>query len=234
MTAALPLVLVPGLLCDAELWAHQRQHLADIAGMTVADTLQDDSITDMARRLLENAPPRFALAGLSMGGYIALEAVRQAPERIARLALVDTSARLDRPELAARRRGLIELAQKGKFRGVTPRLLPMLIHPGRLQDTALVETITRMAENTGRDAFIRQQTAILNRPDARTRLAAIRAETIVICGRQDAITPQEVAEEMAAGIPGAHLHILGDCGHLAPLERPELVTSLFRTWLTSG
>ncbi len=228
---SLPLVLVPGLLCDGELWTHQRRHLADITLITVADTLQDDSIEAMAQRLLESAPPRFALAGLSMGGYIALEVLRQAPERVARLALLDTSARLDQPELTARRRGLIELAQKGKFRGVTPRLLPMLIHPDRLADADLVATITRMAENTGRDAFIRQQTAILNRPDARAGLTAIQAETIVICGRQDSITPQPVAEEMAAAIPGAHLHIIGNCGHLAPLERPQIVTGLMRNWL---
>jgi pimeloyl-ACP methyl ester carboxylesterase len=128
MTAE-PLILLPGLLCDARLWTHQSRDLADLSRPIVADLTGRDTVTDLARDVLAGAPERFALAGLSMGGYVAQEIMRQAPERVTRLALLDTSARADSAEQSERRRGLIRLAETGKFKGVTPRLLPLLIHP---------------------------------------------------------------------------------------------------------
>jgi len=226
-----PLVLIPGLLCDERLWDHQTQYLADIAETTVGNTLEDDSIAGMARRILDTAPPRFALAGLSMGGYVAQEIMRQAPERVDRLALVDTSSRPDTPEALKRRRGLIELATKGKFKGVTPRLLPLLIHPDRLEDHPLTDVIMRMAEKIGQAVFVQQQTAIMGRVDGRPDLANIAVPTIIIVGREDALTPMEVQEELASGIPGARLCVVEECGHLAPMERPHAVTALMRDWL---
>jgi pimeloyl-ACP methyl ester carboxylesterase len=166
-----------------------------------------------------------------MGGYAALEIMRQAPERVLRLALLDTSARADTPEQRSRRRGLIELAHKGQFKGVTPRLLPMLIHPDRLQDRALTEVVMAMAERVGRDAFLRQQKAILGRPDSRPELVRITCPTLVLCGRQDGLTPLALHEEMAAAIPGASLEIVEESGHLSPLERPNAVTAAMRGWL---
>lgn len=231
MTAPTPLVLVPGLLCDERLWAHQSRFLSEVAAPQVGNTLEDDSVQGMAARILSAAPDRFSLAGLSMGGYVALEIMRQAPERVVRLALVDTSSRADTPEQTKRRRGLIELAQRGKFKGVTPRLLPLLIHPDRLAEAPLTNTIMGMAEHVGMDAFLRQQTAILNRIDSRPHLAGISVPTAVICGRQDALTPMDVQEELAGGIPGARLCVIEECGHLAPLERPHAVTALMRDWL---
>lgn len=231
MSERTPLVLIPGLLCDERLWDHQTQYLADIAETTVGNTLEDDSIAGMARRILDTAPPRFALAGLSMGGYVAQEIMRQAPERVDRLALVDTSSRPDTPEALKRRRGLIELATKGKFKGVTPRLLPLLIHPDRLEDHPLTDVIMRMAEKIGQAVFVQQQTAIMGRVDGRPDLANIAVPTIIIVGREDALTPMEVQEELASGIPGARLCVVEECGHLAPMERPHAVTALMRDWL---
>ncbi|MEX2644195.1 MAG: alpha/beta fold hydrolase [Acetobacterales bacterium] len=224
-------MLLPGLLCDAQLWAHQQHALADIADSRVIDLTRSDSIADLADDVLAEAPPRFALAGLSMGGYVALEVVRRAPERVSALCLADTSARADTPEQIRRRRGLIELAEKGRFRGVTPKLLPLLIHPDRQDDEALTEVVMSMAERVGKDAFLRQQRAIMGRVDQLGHVRGIRCPTVVLCGRQDALTPPELSEELAAGIPGAKLRLFDDCGHLSALERPQAVSEAMRDWL---
>lgn len=231
MSAPIPLVLIPGLLCDERLWDHQVRYLADIATPSIGNTLEDDDIRAMAARILDEGPARFALAGLSMGGYVAQEIMRQAPERVERLALVDTSARPDTAEVLRRRTGLIDLATKGKFKGVTPRLLPLLIHPDRQSDEELTSAIMGMAERIGQEVFTRQQKTIMNRVDGRGDLAAIKVPTVVICGREDALTPMEVQEELVAGIPGARLCVIEECGHLAPMERPHAVTALMRDWL---
>jgi pimeloyl-ACP methyl ester carboxylesterase len=225
-----PLVLLPGLLCDAALWAHQTRYLGEVADVTVADLTGRDSVSALAADVLEKAPPRFAVAGLSMGGYVALEIVRRAPERVAKLALVDTNARADSDQ-QRRRRGLMALARRGEFRGVTPRLLPMLIHPDRTGEEALTGEVMAMAERVGREAFLRQQTLIMDRPDSRPELPSIRCPTLVLCGRQDAISTLEMHVEMAKAIPGARLAIVEECGHLAPLERPHAITALMRDWL---
>lgn len=231
MVARIPLLLLPGLLCDEALWAHQVHFLSDIADSTVVDLTRDDSVVAMASRALGGAPDRFALAGLSMGGYVALEIMRQAPDRVTRLALLDTSARPDTPEQTARRRGLMELARKGRFKGVTPRLMPLLIHPDRQSEDALTAAIMAMAERIGQPAFLQQQKAIMGRPDSRPDLPHFAVPTMILCGRQDALTPLVLHEEMAAAVPGARLCIVEDCGHLSAMERPYAVTALMRDWL---
>jgi pimeloyl-ACP methyl ester carboxylesterase len=185
----------------------------------------------MAGRLLASAPPRFALAGLSMGGYVAQEILREAPGRVSRVALLDSSARPDSAEQTARRSALIKLAQTGKFKGVTPRLLPLLIHPARLDDRDLTGIVMAMAERVGQAAFLRQQNAILNRPDGRPDLAAVRCPALVMCGAQDALTPPALSREIADAIPGAQLIVVEDCGHLASLEQPDPVNEAFEAWL---
>lgn len=227
------LILLPGLLCDAALWAHQERYLSDIVDVRIADLTLDDSLEMMAARVLADAPDRFALAGLSMGGYAALAILRAAPERVSRLALLDTAARPDTKEQATRRRILMQLAGRGQFKGVTPRLLPLLLHPDRVHEGALAETVMAMAERVGLDAFLRQQRAITSRPDARPGLSAIRVPTMVLCGRQDAITPLARSQELAAGIAGARLAVIEECGHLSSIERPHAVTALLRLWLTA-
>jgi len=226
-----PLVLLPGLLCDAALWAHQTQTLADVADIRVADMTLDDSMAGMAARMLETAPERFALAGLSMGGYVAFEVMRQAPERVIRLALLDTSAVPDPPERREQRLAFMKQVEAGDFQGMTRRLLPMFIHADRLDDAALFETINTSARAVGKDAFLRQQRAILDRPDSRPGLAAITQPTLVLTGRQDALMPLADQEAMAAAIPDARLVVVEDCGHLAPLEQPEAVSAVMRYWL---
>ncbi len=231
MTQRVPLALLPGLLLDAGLWQAQIAALSDIADCRVADFTSQDSVAGMARSVLAAMPERFAMAGLSMGGYVALEVMRQAPHRVALLALLDTKAGLDPPEETARRRGLIELAQKGRFRGVTRLLLPMLIHESRLGDSALTGEIMAMAERCGREVFIRQQTAIMARPDSLPSLARIACTTLVLCGRQDQRTPVALHRDMTAAIHSASLSVIEDCGHLPPLERPEETTRALRAWL---
>jgi pimeloyl-ACP methyl ester carboxylesterase len=231
MSARAPLILLPGLLCDRALWQHQIEHLADLADMSVPDLGVDETVEAMARRVLDAAPPRFALAALSMGGYVAHAIMRVAPERVARLALFDTSARPDTDEQMSRRRGLIELAQKGKFKGVTPRLLPLLIHPDRLGDKALTEAVIAMAERIGMPSFLRQQKAIMARADSRPFLPGYRCPALVAVGRSDAITPIEVNAEMAGLIPGARLVVIEHSGHLPTMEQPVAATALLRYWL---
>jgi pimeloyl-ACP methyl ester carboxylesterase len=232
VTEKIPLLLLPGLLCDRRLWAPQMASLADITEPIVADLTRDASIEAMARRALASLPPRFAVAGLSMGGYVAHEIIGQAPERVIRLALLDTSARADTPGQRQRRRDLIALSHRGQFHGVTQHLLQQLIHPDRLGDASLVKIIKEMAESVGIDGFRRQEAAILARRDRRSDLTRITAPTLVLCGREDLLTPLALAEEMAALVPNAELHIVEHCGHITTLERPNQVSDALRQWLT--
>lgn len=225
------LILIPGLLLDEVLWRHQSEHLKDTVRVTVADVTRDDTIAAMAERVLADAPPSFALAGLSLGGYVAQEIMRQAPERVERLALVATNARADNEEQQKNRTSLIKLAEIGKFKGVTPRLLPSFVHPDRLNDPTVAGVVMDMAERVGQEAFVRQQRAIMARKDGRPDLEAIRIPTLILAGRQDLLCPPKVQEEMAARLTNARLVFIEDCGHLPPLERPHATTAVFRYWL---
>tara|TARA_R110000868_G_scaffold10313_16_gene50690 strand:- start:10750 stop:11451 length:702 start_codon:yes stop_codon:yes gene_type:complete len=231
MTDRPHLLLLPGLLCDDRLWKPQVEALSGLADITIADMTLDDTMAGMARRALDTVPQRFALAGLSMGGYVALEMMRQAPERVTKLALLDTGARADTPEQTTRRRDLIALADRGEFKAVSPRLLPLFVHEARLTDSALIADITAMAESVGKDAFLRQQTAIMNRPDSRPGLAGIACPTLVLCGRDDILTPPDLSEEMADLVPGADFVLIEDCGHLSTMEQPAAVNAALSSWL---
>ncbi len=231
MTDRIPLALLPGLLNDRALWAHQIEALADLAESRVADFTTQGSIAGMARSVLEMMPARFALAGLSMGGYVALEVLRQAPERVGLLALLDTKAGLDSPARTEGRKGFMEQARTGAFRGVSRRALEMYVHPDRLQDAGLTDAVLALTARVGRDAFLSQQAAIMGRSDSLPGLAEIACPTLVLCGRQDGLTPVECHQEIAAAIPGAKLTVIEDCGHLSPMERPEEVTAALRAWL---
>ena len=230
------LVLLPGLLCDDALWAPQVEALAAERTPWVADLTRHDSIAEMAAAVLREAPAeRFAVAALSMGGYVAQEMVRQAPRRVERLALLDTRSRPDEPEETERRHALMELAQReGGFTPVTNRMLPLLVHPARVKDEPLVRTIRAMAERVGLAAYLRQQKAIIARPDFRPLLPSIRCRTLVLCGREDVLTPVVFHQEIAAAIPGAELQVIEACGHLSTLERPQEVNAALRAWLEVG
>jgi pimeloyl-ACP methyl ester carboxylesterase len=231
MTDRPALLLLPGLLCDARLWRDQADALADGADIAVADVTADEDVEAMARRAMALMPDRFALAGLSMGGYVALAILRIAPERVTRLCIFDSSARPDTEEQSRRRRGLIALTRAGRFRGVTPRLLPQLVHPDRLGDAALTGEIMAMAERVGKEAFIRQQRAILSRPDSRPLLPGLAMPCTIAVGEADQLTPPAHAREMATLIPGAELRVLAGCGHLPPMEDPDAATRILRDWL---
>jgi pimeloyl-ACP methyl ester carboxylesterase len=228
-----PLILLPGLLCDGALWAHQVAQLGDVAAIQVADLTADESVDAMAARVLAAAPPSFALGALSMGGYVAFAILRAAPQRVTRLALLDTSAHPDSAEQTLRRKMLIGYARTGRFKGVTPKLLPMLVHPDRVEEQPLVADVMAMAERVGLEAFLRQQRAIMGRPDARPQLHSIAVPTLVACGRQDALTPLDRSEAIAGSIPGARLSVIEACGHLSTMERPEQATALLRDWLAA-
>jgi pimeloyl-ACP methyl ester carboxylesterase len=231
-----PLILIPGLLCDRAVWQAQLDGLAGVADARVADVTRDDSMAATAARALAECPfERFALAGFSMGGYVAFELLRQAPGRITRLALLDTSARPDTPERSKQRREFMALAQRERgFAPVNRVMLPLMVHASRLDDAPLVAEIRAMADRVGVAAYVRQQEAIIGRADSRPALAGIRVPTLVLCGREDALTPLEAHEEMAAGIAGVRLEVIEACGHMAPMERPEAVNSALSRWLSEG
>ncbi|MEM7541445.1 MAG: alpha/beta fold hydrolase [Pseudomonadota bacterium] len=224
-------VFVPGLLCNELLWEHQLAHLSAVANCMVANVTQADSITGLAESALAQAPERFALCGLSMGGIIANAMMRIAPERIERLALLDTNARADLPEQTERRRLLLELSAAGRMAEVALTLLPNLVHPSRLADAPLTNAIVGMACSIGAAAFERQITALIGRPDARGALGSYDLPTLIVCGRADAITPLEMHEEMASLIPNSLLSVIEDCGHMSTMEQPQAVTALLSTWL---
>ncbi len=197
----------------------------------LANHTRDESMAALARRILAEAPARFALVGLSMGGYIAFEILRQAPERVGRVALLDTMARPDTPEASAARRVQMELARRGPFAGVVSGLIPRLVHDGRLNDAELTGLIMSMGEEVGVAGYLRQQTANIGRIDSRPTLKDIRCPALVLVGDGDQLTPPERAAEIADGIPGARLVVVPECGHLSTLERPAAVNDALREWL---
>jgi pimeloyl-ACP methyl ester carboxylesterase len=231
MPDPLPIALIPGLTCSARLYADQIPALWQFGPVTVADHTRDDSMAAIARRIVAAAPPRFALAGLSMGGYIAFEVMRQAPQRVAKLALLDTGARAETPEQTERRKVVIALAKSGRYAEVPDIAFPIYVHRNRRNDAGLKQTVRTMAAETGVEAFLRQQQAIMGRPDSRPGLGAIKCPTLVLVGDGDEATPPELAHEIAGAIGGARLSVIDDCGHLSALEQPEKVTATLVDWM---
>lgn len=231
VTEPLAVVLIPGLLASARLYAEQIPALWRTGAVTVADHTRDDSMAAIARRILAGAPPRFALVGLSMGGYIAFEILRQAPERVVKLALLDTTARPDTPEQSAARRAQMALASSGRLEEVVEVQFVRAVHVSRRDDAGLRALNRLMAEDLGSAAFLRQQTAVMGRIDSRPMLSSIRAPTLVLVGEDDELTPPDRAAEMAHGILAARLVSVPHCGHLSTLERPREVTGALLAWL---
>ena len=224
-------MLIPGLLASVRMYAQQIPQLWRTGPVMIADHTRADSMSGIARRILSVAPARFALVGLSMGGYIAFEILRQAPERIAKVALLDTSARADAPEQTAMRRAQMTLASQGRLAEVVEQQFPRLVHRARRGDAVLRQVFTLMAEEVGAAGFMRQQTAICGRIDSRPTLGSVRCPTLVLVGEGDELTPPERAAEIAAGVPGARLTTVPQCGHMSTLEQPDEVTRALLEWL---
>ncbi|RYE10750.1 MAG: alpha/beta hydrolase [Hyphomicrobiales bacterium] len=229
-----PFLLVPGLNCDARVYAGVSNALWATGPVTIANHREGRTMADIAKVILAQAPPRFALLGFSMGGYIAFEILRQAPERVVKLALLDTSARPDSEESTANRRRLIALAQKGKFVEAIEQTFPKSVHPEHAGDSGLYAIHRGMAQTNGPEIFEQQQEAIIARVDSRPLLASIKLPTQIIVGEGDQITPPEVAREMHDAIAGSKLLTVPKAGHLALLEQPEPVHAALKEWASNG
>jgi pimeloyl-ACP methyl ester carboxylesterase len=219
-------LFVPGLNCTGDLFAPQVRALEPRFPCHIADHGVADRLEAIAADILAKAPQLFALVGLSMGGYVAYEIIRQAPERVLALALLDTRAEPDNEEDAERRHRTIALARGGQFDQLHGILWPRLVHPARLADKSLEDTVIGMMRDTGAERFVRQQTAVLNRIDYRPALSSITVPSTIIVGAQDVITPPEHAKALNRAIKGSHYVEIDDCGHLSSLERPEAVTGI--------
>lgn len=226
-----PILLIPGLLCSEEIFAPQLPALWPHGPVTIAQTLAGDTLAEIAARILADAPPRFALVGVSMGGYLAFEILRQARDRVAKLALVCTSARADTPEQSAARRRMVEQARAVGFERFCALGADALTHPSRKGEPALNAISARMGRAVGMEAFARQTEAVIGRADSRPLLASIKVPTVIVVGDADPLTPAALSEEMAAAIPGATLAIAPTCGHVVTLERPEVVNEALVGWL---
>lgn len=225
------MLLLPGLLNGASLFEHQADVLANTVGVTIADLTGADSIAALARDALTQAPEGpLVLAGMSMGGYVALEIMRQAPQRVCALALLSTSARADTEEAAEARKQLIALGATD-FPAVIEKLLERMVHPANAGRPEVSGVFQSMATALGYDVFVRQQHAITGRADSRPTLERIRCPTLVVCGQDDLVTPEALHQEMAAAITGAQLKVIAGCGHLSPLEQAEQVTATLADWL---
>ena len=230
------LVLVPGLMCDETVWKVQIQALSGVAECQVADHGSLDSLAAMASAILGHAPPRFALAGHSMGGRVAFEVFRQAPERVERLAIMDANykplaAGAGGEEEAAGRYRMLEKARAEGVRAMAAEWVQGMVHPGRKSDSALITAIIDMFERKTAETFEAQIRALLNRPDAGPLLEQIGVPTLILCGREDAWSSPSVHQEMAARIPRSELVIVPQSGHMVTMERPDEVSEAMRAWL---
>lgn len=230
LPAMATVTLLPGLACDAELWRDQVPALASWGPVRVVDVhARSPDLPSMAATLLAEAEGDLVLCGTSMGGMLALEVLRQAPQRVRGLALLASSARPDTPELLKLRRDAIELFAQGRMRDVLRANVAFAFHPDHA--AALTPAYLAMIERAGADQLIAQNRAIMARPDYRPLLPQIACPTLVACGRADLLTPPEQSQEMASLIPGARLSLLDDCGHLLTWEQPARVSDLLLAWL---
>jgi pimeloyl-ACP methyl ester carboxylesterase len=234
MISQQPLLLIPGLMCDQRMWRHQAAALKEHCSEILAgDISSADSIAELATRILQSAPAHFSMAGFSMGGIVALQIWRQAPQRVLRLALLDSNARNEKPERLALRLEQMHRVQQGKLHEVVVEdLKPNYLGLASKNDIALREEIIQMALSLGPDVFLRQCRALNSRPDSRSTLATITCPSLVLCGREDRLCPVEVHREMALGIPGARLQIIEHSGHFSPLEAAAEVSAAMEQWIS--
>ena len=222
-------ILCPGFMTDRVLWSRMEPGLAELGTCTFADLSRTDDLEATARDVLETAPDRFILIGFSLGGFVAREILRLAPDRVAGVVLMNSSARPPRPEIAKRNAFLIAHTRERGFRGLSSDAVKKAFHPDRRDDEALIQEVKDMALRMGRDAFIKQLS--IQRRDGRPDLANIACPALVIWARQDELRSMNESKEMADAIPGARFEIIEDCGHMTPMEAPEECLSLIGEWL---
>lgn len=227
---ALPIVLMTGQLLTDAVWRPLLDAWPD-REIAIADNRSDDTIEGFAQRLLDNAPPRFALVGHAMGGFVAFEVMRRARERVAKLVLMSTLASADGPAQTARRRGYIDLVESGRFDQVVEERIPLLFPEAKRSDARLLAIARKMAADTAADAFLAQQRAIMARVDSRPRLGEITAPTLLVWGEQDGITSRAHHEEIADAMPRARLEAIAGAGHLPTIEAPEVVAPLLTDFI---
>ena len=222
---------LPGLLCDDVVWRPQAEALADIADVRIADFSQLDDLTAMARSALELVDGPVHVVGHSMGGRVAFEIWRIAPERVRSLVVLDTGVHGTRPGEAANRQRLLDVSAHQSMGDLADAWLPPMVDPARHADAALMQPLRQMVMRATHEQHVRQITALLNRPDATELLATITVPTLLVVGRQDEWSPVAQHRQMAAAIAGARLEVIEDSGHMVTVERPERVTALLRDWL---
>ncbi|WP_417308805.1 alpha/beta fold hydrolase [Devosia sp.] len=225
-----PILLVPGLGCTAAAFTAQLPQLWLTGPVMIANTLEGTTIAEIATAILAAAPPRFHLLGFSMGGYIAFEIMRQAPERVTGLCLLDTQARPDAPEATEKRLAAIALAEEGKYALAAAQSFRLAVHPDNADSAELKAMHVGMALAVGAETYVRHQRAIMARVDSRPDLGTIKMPTLIVVGEGDAITPPALAEEMHAGIPHSRLVVVPGGGHMAVLEQPDIVTEALLQW----
>ncbi len=231
MTETLPILLVPGLVCSPRIYAPQIPALWRDGPVVLPNHIRDNTMSGIAKRILDEAPKRFALAGHSMGGYIVLEMFRQAPERISRLGLLNTSARPEKPDASAGRHALIAETRAGGYPGIVEKLFAKFVHPKHANDAAIKKIVMDMADDIGPERFIAQLEAIMSRSDSLPLLASIKCPTLVLTCDTDDMVSNEFSHELAKGITGAKLVVIPDCGHLPQLEKPDVMTAAMLDWL---
>jgi pimeloyl-ACP methyl ester carboxylesterase len=231
VTADIPLILLPGLMCTEAVWGPV---IEQWEGSVAAQPLTHAPLTTVeaqAEAILRRAPARFALAGHSFGGYVALAMMRLAPERVSHLILVASSGRADGDEQRIGRDQLIRAAQAGKYASIVPRMASALLAPNHQQDAALIGRLSELAAASGVEAFIAHLTAIKQRPDCYDLLPRIAVPTLIAAGEQDRVTSPPEQQAMAGAIPGATLRLFDNCGHMTPLEQPAKLAAAIRAHL---
>ncbi|MEZ5535617.1 MAG: alpha/beta fold hydrolase [Thiolinea sp.] len=225
------LIFLPGMMCDARLFMPQISHISASHTIQVATLTRHDTMQALAEEVLANAPPIFALAGLSMGGIVAMEIMRIAPQRVSRLALLDTNPKAELPEVTERRWPQIEKVKAGQLRAVMrDEMKPNYLSDGAHQG-AILDTCMAMAESLGPEVFIRQSLALMNRPDQQDTLRKVEIPTLILCGENDSLCPLERHELMQQLIANSQLTLIPGAGHLPTLEQPELTNEALMQWL---
>ncbi|MGD9637918.1 MAG: alpha/beta fold hydrolase [Alphaproteobacteria bacterium] len=225
------LVLVPALFCNYRLFEEQVKVLSSDYDVIIADNCSSSTMASLAGNILDKAPQEFYLGGISMGGYIALEIMRQAPERVKKLILMDTSARADTNDQVEKRIDAIATSEKGYFLEVVSNMFPKLLQVASFENEELIENLLLMAQEVGQEGFIHQQKAIMTRIDSRPFLDAIKCPTLVLGGKQDKASTPEIMQEIHLGIKKSEFIMIEDCGHLSPIEKPLAVTAAIGTFL---